>query len=67
MFMKDTSEVRKIAFTGDHRPRKCGIATFTSDLPAAVANAYLPEPVFRGRPRVGVLAETEQEVLCASI
>ena len=30
--MKETSKVRKIAFVGDHLPRKCGIATFTSDL-----------------------------------
>jgi glycosyltransferase involved in cell wall biosynthesis len=32
--------VRKIAFVGDHLPRKCGIATFTSDLLAAVAAAH---------------------------
>lgn len=38
--MKDHSKVRKIAFVGDHLPRKCGIATFTSDLLAAVATAY---------------------------
>ncbi|MBE0657352.1 MAG: glycosyl transferase family 1, partial [Bryobacteraceae bacterium] len=38
--MKETSKVRKIAFLGDHLPRKCGIATFTSDLLAAVADAY---------------------------
>src|SRR6476619_2172167 len=40
MVMKDISKVRKIAFVGDHVPRKCGIATFTSDLLAAVANAH---------------------------
>src|SRR5271154_6030794 len=40
MLMKETSKVRKIAFVGDHLPRKCGIATFTSDLLAAVANAH---------------------------
>jgi hypothetical protein len=34
--MNETSKVRKIAFVGDHLPRKCGIATFTSDLLAAV-------------------------------
>ena len=33
-------EVRKIAFVGDHLPRKCGIATFTADLLGAVALAY---------------------------
>ena len=38
--MKKTSKVRKIAFVGDHLPRKCGIATFTSDLLAAVAAAH---------------------------
>jgi glycosyltransferase involved in cell wall biosynthesis len=38
--MKETSKFRKIAFVGDHLPRKCGIATFTSDLLAALAAAY---------------------------
>src|SRR5690349_8494631 len=38
--MKDNSNVRKIAFVGDHLPRKCGIATFTSDLLAAVAAVH---------------------------
>jgi glycosyltransferase involved in cell wall biosynthesis len=38
--MEATSKVRRIAFVGDHLPRKCGIATFTSDLLAAVARAY---------------------------
>jgi glycosyltransferase involved in cell wall biosynthesis len=38
--MNETSKVRKIAFVGDHLPRKCGIATFTSDLLAAVASAH---------------------------
>jgi len=32
-----TSEIRRIAFLGDYVPRKCGIATFTSDLLTAVA------------------------------
>jgi glycosyltransferase involved in cell wall biosynthesis len=31
------SNIQKIAFLGDHLPRKCGIATFTTDLLAAVA------------------------------
>jgi glycosyltransferase involved in cell wall biosynthesis len=31
------SEIRRIAFLGDYLPRKCGIATFTSDLLTAVA------------------------------
>src|SRR5881397_4150218 len=38
--MKETSRVCKIAFIGDHLPRKCGIATFTSDVLAAVAAAH---------------------------
>lgn len=38
--MNETTRVRKIAFVGDHLPRKCGIATFTSDLLAAVAAAH---------------------------
>ena len=35
--MKTASNVRTIAFLGDYLPRKCGIATFTSDLLGAVA------------------------------
>jgi len=35
--MKQASKIRKIAFLGDYWPRKCGIATFTSDLLTAVA------------------------------
>jgi glycosyltransferase involved in cell wall biosynthesis len=35
--MPAMSDIRKIAFLGDYPPRKCGIATFTSDLLAAVA------------------------------
>jgi glycosyltransferase involved in cell wall biosynthesis len=35
--METVSEIQKIAFLGDYLPRKCGIATFTSDLLAAVA------------------------------
>jgi glycosyltransferase involved in cell wall biosynthesis len=38
--MQQPAKVRKIAFVGDHLPRKCGIATFTSDLLAAVATAH---------------------------
>jgi len=36
-FLKTTSAVRTIGFLGDYLPRKCGIATFTSDLLGAVA------------------------------
>src|SRR2546428_6866056 len=38
--MKEGSNVRKIAFVGDHLPRKCCNATLTSDLLAAVAAAH---------------------------
>jgi glycosyltransferase involved in cell wall biosynthesis len=38
--MKEGSKVRKIAFVGDYLPRQCGIATFTSDLLEAVADAH---------------------------
>src|SRR5579871_193689 len=31
------SSIRNMAFLGDYLPRKCGIATFTSDLLGAVA------------------------------
>ena len=34
------SEIRKIAFVGDYLPRKCGIATFTSDMYASVARRF---------------------------
>ncbi|MBS0630906.1 MAG: glycosyltransferase family 4 protein [Verrucomicrobia bacterium] len=33
-------EIRKIAFLGNYQPRRCGIATFTTDLCAAVAGQY---------------------------
>jgi glycosyltransferase involved in cell wall biosynthesis len=35
--VETVSNIQKIAFLGDHLPRKCGIATFTSDLLSAVA------------------------------
>jgi glycosyltransferase involved in cell wall biosynthesis len=35
--MPMASDIRKIAFLGDYLPRKCGIATFTTDLRCAVA------------------------------
>ena len=38
--MKPTSDIRKIAFLGDYLPRKCGIATFTTDLRCAVAKEF---------------------------
>src|SRR5258708_3100829 len=38
--MHATSEIKQLAFLGDYLPRKCGIATFTSDLCLAVANEH---------------------------
>jgi glycosyltransferase involved in cell wall biosynthesis len=38
--MKEASRVDRIAFVGDYLPRKCGIATFTSDILRAVAAAH---------------------------
>ena len=38
--MNEAPKIQKIAFIGDHLPRKCGIATFTSDLLAAVQSAH---------------------------
>src|SRR6185437_1970796 len=34
------SEIRKVAFVGDYLPRKCGIATFTSDMYASLASRF---------------------------
>jgi len=39
-FTASSSEIRQIAFLADYVPRKCGIATFTADLLAAVAGEY---------------------------
>jgi hypothetical protein len=38
--MTNDLKIQKIAFLGDHLPRKCGIATFTTDLLAAVAAGH---------------------------
>ena len=38
--MQPTSAIRKVAFLGDYLPRKCGIATFTTDLRCAVAAEF---------------------------
>jgi glycosyltransferase involved in cell wall biosynthesis len=38
--LRQTAKIRKIAFVGDHLPRKCGIATFTTDLLSAVQTVY---------------------------
>jgi glycosyltransferase involved in cell wall biosynthesis len=34
------ADIRKIAFLGDYLPRKCGIATFTTDLRCAIATEF---------------------------
>jgi glycosyltransferase involved in cell wall biosynthesis len=38
--MQPLSDIRKVAFLGDYLPRKCGIATFTTDLRCAVATEF---------------------------
>ena len=38
--MKARSEIRTIAFIGDYLPRRCGIATFTTDLCTSVAAQF---------------------------
>jgi glycosyltransferase involved in cell wall biosynthesis len=38
--MARVSEIRRIALIGDYVPRKCGIATFTSDLHHSVVDQY---------------------------
>ena len=38
--METSSKIEKIAFVGNYLPRKCGIATFTSDLLTAVTARY---------------------------
>jgi glycosyltransferase involved in cell wall biosynthesis len=44
--VKTESSLRTIAFLGNYLPRKCGIATFTSDLLGAVAARHLPSRCF---------------------
>jgi glycosyltransferase involved in cell wall biosynthesis len=38
--MEKSSSIRKVVFLGDYLPRKCGIATFTTDLRCAIAAAF---------------------------
>lgn len=38
--MPDLSSIQKVAFIGDYLPRKCGLATFTTDLRCAMAKAF---------------------------
>src|ERR1700752_4988775 len=44
--MPTSPEINKIAFIGDYAPRKCGIATFTTDLRSAVAEQFPEIPCF---------------------
>lgn len=44
--MQTASELRTIAFLGDYLPRKCGIATFTSDLLTAITTEYPEKKCF---------------------
>jgi glycosyltransferase involved in cell wall biosynthesis len=38
--MQTGSPIKQIAFIGDHLPRRCGIATFTSDICEAIATRF---------------------------
>ena len=38
--MKIATTIKQIAFVGDHLPRQCGIATFTSDICEAIATEF---------------------------
>lgn len=38
--MHHSHEIKKVAFLGDYLPRKCGIATFTTDLRCAIAAEF---------------------------
>ena len=38
--MELSSTIKKVAFLGDYLPRKCGIATFTTDLRCAIAAEF---------------------------
>ncbi len=38
--MNSGSNINRIAFVGDYMPRRCGIATFTTDLCEAIAAEY---------------------------
>lgn len=44
--MEKISKIKKVAFVGNYLPRKCGIATFTSDLLSAVAAEHLQTQCF---------------------
>src|SRR6186713_1596743 len=36
---RGTGSIQKVAFLGTHLPRRCGIATFTSDLSTTIAQS----------------------------
>lgn len=38
--MRQSNRLAKVAFLGDYLPRKCGIATFTTDLRCAIAKEF---------------------------
>jgi glycosyltransferase involved in cell wall biosynthesis len=39
--MEIAADIKQIAFVGDHLPRRCGIATYTSHICEAIAKEYL--------------------------
>ncbi|HEY6272316.1 MAG TPA: glycosyltransferase family 4 protein [Terriglobales bacterium] len=45
-FVEAVSDFQKIAFLGDYLPRKCGIATFTTDLLTSVAAEHAESQCF---------------------
>src|SRR5258707_8931636 len=72
--MQNPSDIRKVAFLGNYLPRKCGIATFTTDLCEAIAAEFpqthcfaVPvndvETSYEYPPRVRF--EIEEQDLCA--
>src|ERR1043166_4525075 len=58
-YMEKDSHIRRVAFLGNYLPRRCGIATFTTDLCESVASAFPDTQCFAvpvndtGRRRVG--------------
>ncbi|HQF71141.1 MAG TPA: hypothetical protein PLH39_07685, partial [Promineifilum sp.] len=39
-YHSNTPGIKRLAFIGNYLPRRCGIATFTTDLAESVAAAY---------------------------
>ena len=52
--------IRRIAILGNHLPRQCGIATFTTDLSGAIAAEFSNARLLRGRD------ERRRQTVCVS-